>query len=177
MSRSQSEFSLHNPLICEENMAKFKDFLNQIKYDGPIVASTDSTKLTSKLRYHPKLECILGSILPLSETKVSSFENIDDIVNKVKITNSIAKNVRVYILQVPLPKVPPFILGIIPNNYEKSDEIVELHHSVLNLAAKFNIHILSIGADGAAPEFKAQKCIMQTSTSSRLEFSDELYGN
>ncbi|CAJ0834213.1 4373_t:CDS:2 [Entrophospora sp. SA101] len=73
---------LHNPLRCEENMTKFKDFLNQIKYDGPILASTESIKLISKLHYHPKLECILSSILPLSEIKVSSFEDIDDIVNK-----------------------------------------------------------------------------------------------
>ncbi|CAH1766402.1 2684_t:CDS:10, partial [Entrophospora sp. SA101] len=114
------KIELHNPLRCEENMTKFKDFLNQIKYDGPILASTESIKLISKLHYHPKLECILSSILPLSEIKVSSFEDIDDIPS-------------------------------------------------------FNIHILSIGADGAAPEFKAQKCIMQTSISSRLEFSVELY--
>ncbi|CAJ0912687.1 4499_t:CDS:2 [Entrophospora sp. SA101] len=76
------KIELHNPLRCEENMTKFKDFLNQIKYDGPILASTESIKLISKLHYHPKLECILSSILPLSEIKVSSFEDIDDIVNK-----------------------------------------------------------------------------------------------
>ncbi|PKB92159.1 hypothetical protein RhiirA5_445777 [Rhizophagus irregularis] len=89
--------------------------------------------------------------------------------------NAIAKYVRVYILQVPIPKVPPFVLGIILNNSENVSDVYEIHKQVLELAAHFKIHILSIGADGVSVEIKAQKNIMQINTETKLEFNDKLY--
>ncbi|PKC01243.1 hypothetical protein RhiirA5_381879 [Rhizophagus irregularis] len=89
--------------------------------------------------------------------------------------NAIAKYVRVYILQVLIPKVLPFVLGIIPNNSENVSDVYEIHKQVLELTAHFKIHILSIGADGASVEIKAQKNIMQINTKTKLEFNDELY--
>ncbi|CAB5359147.1 unnamed protein product [Rhizophagus irregularis] len=89
--------------------------------------------------------------------------------------NAIAKYVRVYILQVLIPKVLPFVLGIIPNNSENVSDVYEIHKQVLELTAHFKIHILSIGADGASVEIKAQKNIMQINTETKLEFNDELY--
>lgn len=156
-------------------MAKFRKFLNSINYDGPIAASTDNTKLEEKLRYSANLGAILGSTLPLQETLVSSYNEIDTIIKNIQTNNAIAKYVRVYILQVPVPKVPPFVLGIIPNNSENMSDVYEIHNQVLELAAHFKIHILSIGADGASIEIKAQKRIMQTNTETKLEFNDELY--
>ena len=175
MQRSQSDLTLDDLSICFENMAKFRRFLNSINYDRPIAASTDNTKLKEKLRYSASLGAILGSTLPLQETLVSSYNEIDTIVKKIQTNNAIAKYVRVYILQVPVPKVPPFVLGLIPNNSENVSGVYEIHNQVLKLAAHFKIHILLIGADGASVEVKAQKSIMQIDTETKLEFSDELY--
>ncbi|CAJ0847321.1 11079_t:CDS:2, partial [Entrophospora sp. SA101] len=44
----QEDLSLNDPRICHENMCKFKQFLDGIKYSGPIAASTDNTKLSMK---------------------------------------------------------------------------------------------------------------------------------
>ncbi|PKY56474.1 hypothetical protein RhiirA4_428273 [Rhizophagus irregularis] len=157
-------------------MAKFRKFLNSINYNGPITASTDNTKLEEKLHYSVSLNAILGSTLPLQETLVSSYNKINTIIKKIQTNNTIAKYVRVYILQIPIPKVPPFVLEIIPNNIENVSHIYEIHNQVLELAAHFKIHILlSIGADGALIEIKAQKNIMQINTEIKLEFIDELY--
>ncbi|CAB4491852.1 unnamed protein product [Rhizophagus irregularis] len=175
VQRAQSDLAIDDPSICFENMAKFRKFLNSINYDGPIAASTDNTKLEEKLRYSASLGAILGSTFPLQETLISSYGEIDTIVKKIQTNNAIAKYVRVYILQVPVPKVPPFVLGIIPNNSENVSDVYEIHNQVLELAAHFKIHILSIGADGASIEIKAQKNIMQTNTQTKLEFNDELY--
>ncbi|CAI2190635.1 18400_t:CDS:2, partial [Funneliformis geosporum] len=71
--------------------------------------------------------------------------------------------------------LPPFVLGIISNNSENVLDVYKIHKQVLELAAYFKIHILSIGADGASIEIKAQKCIMETNTETKLEFNDELY--
>ena len=64
------------------------------------------------------------------------------LIKKIQTNNAIAKYVCVYILQVPVPKVPPFVLGIIPNNSENVSDVYEIHNQVL---AYFKIHILSIG--------------------------------
>ncbi|CAI2190875.1 17376_t:CDS:2, partial [Funneliformis geosporum] len=175
VQRAQSDLALDDPSICFENMAKFRKFLNSINYDRPIAASTDNTKLEEKLRYSASLDAILGSILLLQETLVSSYDEIDTIVKKIQTNNAIAKYVHIYILQVPIPKVPPFVLGIISNNSENVLDVYKIHKQVLELAAYFKIHILSIGADGASIEIKAQKCIMETNTETKLEFNDELY--
>ncbi|CAB4419112.1 unnamed protein product [Rhizophagus irregularis] len=175
VQRAQSDLAIDDPSICFENMAKFRKFLNSINYDGPIAASSDNTKLEEKLRYSASLGAILGSTFPLQETLISSYSEIDTIVKKIQTNNAIAKYVRVYILQVPVPKVPPFVLGIIPNNSENVADVYEIHNQVLELAAHFKIHILSIGADGASIEIKAQKNIMQANTQTKLEFNDELY--
>ncbi|CAG8649425.1 16588_t:CDS:2, partial [Gigaspora rosea] len=146
-----TNLALNDPSICFENMAKFKKFLNSINYDGPIAASTDNTKLEEKLRYSAGLDAILGSMLPLHETLVTSYNEIDTIIKKIQANNAIAK----YIKNV--------------------SDVYEIHNQVLELAAHFKIYILSIGADGASVEIKAQKHIMQINSETKLEFNDELY--
>ncbi|CAI2195039.1 8433_t:CDS:1, partial [Funneliformis geosporum] len=66
------------------------------------------------------------------------------------------------------PKVPPFVLGIISNNNENVSHVYKIHNQVLELAAHFKIHILSIEADSISIEIKAQKNIMQTNTKTKL---------
>ncbi|CAB5393436.1 unnamed protein product [Rhizophagus irregularis] len=160
VQHAQSDLAIDDPSICFENMAKFRKFLNSINYDSPIHS----------------LGAILGSTLPLQETLISSYNEIDTIIKRIQTNNAIAKYVRIYILQVPVPKVPPFVLGIIPNNSENISNVYEIHNQVLELAAHFKIHILSIGADSASIEIKAQKNIMQINTETKLEFNDKLYG-
>ncbi|UZO26160.1 uncharacterized protein OCT59_018406 [Rhizophagus irregularis] len=64
--------------------------------------------------------------------------------------NSIAKYVRVYILQVPLPKFPPVIIALLPNNRsDKTESIVNIHKLLLDFAQELGLHIISIGSDGA----------------------------
>ena len=69
-------------------------------YEGPISAMTDNTKLKPGLRYLSQFGCIIGSVLDNSETKITDYDQIPQIVNKIKNENAIANNVRTYILQV-----------------------------------------------------------------------------
>ena len=86
--------------MCYENVARFKRLVDTIKYDGPIASMTDCTKLKLRLRYSPNFGCVIGSILSNKETKVNVYGDIPKIINKIKLENGIAKNVRAYILQV-----------------------------------------------------------------------------
>ena len=81
-------------------MVRFKRFADSLNYNGPVVVMTDNTKLKEHLSYSSTLGCIIGSILPISETRVSNYEEIITIIDKIKVKKAIAKQVRVYLLQV-----------------------------------------------------------------------------
>jgi len=160
---------------------------------------TDNTKLKSRLRYSPTLGCIVGSIFPIEETKINVYEDIPNIINKIKIEKAIAKDVHTYILQVlfkifkllvklfyylntkmdfilkiPLPKFPPIIIALIPNKgSDNSNTISQLHKKLIQeIAPQLEIHILSIGSDGAITEFQAQQSIMDIQTPQRLSIRE-----
>ncbi len=61
---------------------------------------TDNTKLKQWLWYSSNLGCIVGSVLSREETVVDLYNDIPRIINKIKLENGMAKNVRAYILQV-----------------------------------------------------------------------------
>ena len=52
------------------------------------------------MQYSLNLGCIVGSVLSREETVVDLYNDISRIINKVKLENGMAKNVRAYILQV-----------------------------------------------------------------------------
>jgi hypothetical protein len=61
---------------------------------------TDNTKLKLRLRYSSQLECIVGSTLPINDTKIDKYSDIPIIIDNIKKEKAIAKNIRAYILQV-----------------------------------------------------------------------------
>ncbi|RGB36571.1 hypothetical protein C1646_757962, partial [Rhizophagus diaphanus] len=138
--------SIHNPDLCYENAARFKRLIDAINYDGPVVAITDNTKLKPCLRYSSTLGCIVGSVLSNEDTKVNVYNDIPNIINQIKNQNAIAKDVRAYVLQVPLPKFP---------------------------SVNFLHDILSLGSDGAIVEFQAQQKILGERTPERLVIHEE----
>jgi len=100
--RRNSEDFLTNPDLYFENVARFKRLIDSIQYNGPVVAMTDNTKLKSRLRYSPTFGYIIGSIFLVEETKISVYADIPNIISKIKNEKAIAKNIRVYMLQVLL---------------------------------------------------------------------------
>ncbi|RHZ83152.1 hypothetical protein Glove_99g217 [Diversispora epigaea] len=173
--RANSSDILTNPDLCFENVIRFKRFLDKINYKGPIAAMSDNTKLKPSLRYSSQLGCIVGSILSNEETKIQAYDDIPRIINSIKDKKAIANYVRVYILQIPLPKFPPIIIALIPNNGKDSaDAIANIHKKlILEIAPQLNISILSIGSDGAAAEFGAQSIILNTKTDKKIEIIDK----
>ena len=74
--------------------------MDLLKYNGPVIAMSNNTKLKERLRYSSLLGCIVGSTLLLSQTYVTSHDDIYTIIDQIKENNAIATQVRVYLLQV-----------------------------------------------------------------------------
>ena len=73
--QNNSEKKLVDPDMCYENIARFKRLLDSLKYDGPIVAMTDNTKLKSGFQYSTQFGCIIGSSLQQEETQVNNYDD------------------------------------------------------------------------------------------------------
>ncbi|PKC59334.1 hypothetical protein RhiirA1_400032 [Rhizophagus irregularis] len=142
--RRNSEDYLTDPDLCFENVARFKQLLDTIRYDGLIAAMTDNTKLKSQLKYSSTFGCIIGSIFSKEETYVNVYSDIPKII---KSSNGIAKVVRVYLLQIPLPKFPLVAIALIPNKGSDTvNDIEKLHRKLIEeIALQLHLHILSLG--------------------------------
>ncbi|CAG8678840.1 23192_t:CDS:2, partial [Racocetra persica] len=58
---------------------------------------------------------------------------------------------------ISLPKLPPVIIRLIPNNGNKtSTQILQIHEKVLEIVRQLLIYIVSVGSDGVISEFNAQ---------------------
>lgn len=69
---TQSNDLITNTDICYKNMLQFKRFADSLKYNRPVGVIIDNTKLKEYLNYSATLGCIIRSILPILETKVSN---------------------------------------------------------------------------------------------------------
>ncbi|PKC03876.1 hypothetical protein RhiirA5_423078, partial [Rhizophagus irregularis] len=100
--------------------------------------------------------------------------DISNIISKIKNEKAIAKDVRAYMLQIPLPKFPPIIIALIPNKgNENSKTISQLHKKLIQeITPQLGIHILSISSDGAITEFQAQQSIIDIQTPQRLSIHE-----
>ncbi|CAB4436294.1 unnamed protein product [Rhizophagus irregularis] len=146
-------------LADKATQGAFEQKANALHYKGPVVAMTDCTKLKAGLQYSSNLGCIVGSTLDRSDCMIETYDDIYDKVSNIKQRMQFAKD-------VPLSKFPPVIVAIIPTRGDNAEKIFCLPPKLLDIAARLEIHIISIGSDGAAAEFQAQNLLQATKTSS-----------
>ncbi|RGB37430.1 hypothetical protein C1646_756961 [Rhizophagus diaphanus] len=167
--QTNNEDTLTNPNLSFENVAKFKRLVDVLNYQGPIVAMSDNTKLKPALYYNPVLGCIVGLTLSVEQTKINTYEDIQPIINDIKMKKAIAKDVRAYILQILLPNFSPVVIALIANSgTDNMTTITSFHQELLTqIASQLNLPILSIGSDGTIVKFKAQVVIQSYSIDER----------
>ncbi|CAG8855725.1 24540_t:CDS:1, partial [Gigaspora margarita] len=68
---------------------------------------------------------------------------------------------------VPLSKFSPIIVVLIPTGSDDSEKIFALHQKLIDIVADLELHIISIGSDGAAAKFQAQNLLQATKTKYR----------
>ncbi|PKK57592.1 hypothetical protein RhiirC2_797755 [Rhizophagus irregularis] len=129
--KSISEDAINNPDLCHENVARFKRFLDSLHYKGSVIDMMDCTILKSKLQYSTNLGCIISDI---------------------KQRNAIAKYVR-----IPLLRFLLVIVALIPTGNDSTNKILALYQKLIDIAADFELPIISIRSDSAAAEFQDPK--------------------
>ncbi|PKY40817.1 hypothetical protein RhiirA4_20718 [Rhizophagus irregularis] len=84
---------------------------------------TDSTKLREKLVYAEELNYIAGSTLLYSEKSIEVLEDIHPKINYILENNVIATQVRAIALKVPIGKIPPMMIAMIPTKGNEGGRI------------------------------------------------------
>ncbi|CAG8763904.1 1745_t:CDS:2 [Cetraspora pellucida] len=127
--------------LCFENVAHFKQLIDIIQYNGPIIAMTDNTKLKLQLKYSSTLGCIIRSILSKEEIQISIYSDIPKVITKIKTLNKIAKTV--------------FVIALIPNKRsDTAKDIEKLYRKLIEeIAPQLYFHILSLESDSTITEF------------------------
>lgn len=100
--RQKSEEFIYNTDICFENIARFKRLADSMNYNGPVIAMTDNTKLRPRLGYSANFGCIIGSTFSLEQTHVENYDEVKLTIQNIISNNAIAKQVRLYLLQVSI---------------------------------------------------------------------------
>ncbi|RIB11008.1 hypothetical protein C2G38_2204593 [Gigaspora rosea] len=98
------------------------------------------------IRYFSTLGCIVGSILLEEETCINIYSDIPNIITKIKLSNGIAKAVR-----IPLPRFLLVVITFIPDNGSDTvEDIKKLYRKLIEkIALQLQLHILSLGLNGA----------------------------
>ncbi|CAI2195895.1 3727_t:CDS:2, partial [Funneliformis geosporum] len=139
-----------NPDLVIENFMKFSQIVSNINWNGPIIVITGSTKLRQKLVYAEELNYIARSTLPHSEMTVKVIENIHPRINHIIKSEAIATQICCIALKVPIAKVLPMMVAIIPTKGNKgAEQIAHLIRQVIEMTYKANLNILSFRADDA----------------------------
>ncbi|CAJ0762090.1 6279_t:CDS:10, partial [Entrophospora sp. SA101] len=71
-------------------------------------------ELVKKLVYSEDLNYITGSTLPHDETTISSIDDIHPKINYILQNDAVATQVRAIALKVPIGKIPPMIVAMLP---------------------------------------------------------------
>ncbi|GES83371.1 hypothetical protein RCL_jg16077.t1 [Rhizophagus clarus] len=136
--RANESDIISNPELVYENILKVVRLIKALNWNGPIVGMTDCTKVRPKLTYSDELGCIVGSTLKLSETSVQTYDDIHKIINNIKQKKAIATQVRVVVLKIPIEKIPPIVIAILPTNGESN--ATAIYDLLMNAESFFEFH-------------------------------------
>ncbi|KAA1111413.1 hypothetical protein PGTUg99_007446 [Puccinia graminis f. sp. tritici] len=148
------------------NFERVAGYIASLGYTGPLALASDQTVCVKSLRSHDgHLVGAQGGDLPFSD-----LEELTALVKKITSKDELCSKVRLYTIQVPLPKIPSFVVALVASyDKETAEDIAASHISVLDYCSKAGMSIVSIGSDGAATEISALR-ILQTSVDKHLCF-------
>lgn len=135
-------------------------------HTAPLACSVDDTKLHPSLRplydQSKKTWFLLGSTG--DPFIIADIEQLDDIIKQL--AGSLATKLRLWVLCIPLPNVPPLIIGILPisesNTAPSLAKIEEKLLKILIVDAPTPLNIISLGSDGTVVERKARRLLIQS---------------
>ncbi|KAJ6576331.1 hypothetical protein B0H10DRAFT_2236446 [Mycena sp. CBHHK59/15] len=153
------------PDISAVNVARASEVLKKLDYSGPLSLAWDDTALEAALSVHQQSKdvcLILGSVD--GAITVAENDDLDALFAKAQLRK--ADKLRVYLLSIPLPKIPPILVAAIAHGSSvTAKDLADMHTELANVLHEYNIHPISMASDGAEVERATQRIIADSAPS------------
>ncbi|KAI0301414.1 hypothetical protein BC826DRAFT_1102007 [Russula brevipes] len=155
--------------ISSRTLERALKYLQDYRYplNAPVSLSVDDTKLLPAFRPHfdgaTKKWFLVGNTgYPL---EVSDISTIETQIEHAR--GQLATKLRLWVLQIPLPHVPPHILAVMPlASTTDTATLVEMEQHLLHvlLSSETSLCIVSLGSDGSVLEREARRALVRNGT-------------
>ncbi|KAJ6540255.1 hypothetical protein B0H10DRAFT_2245184 [Mycena sp. CBHHK59/15] len=156
--------------VTDETFIYAKQYCEDYKYPrgAPLSLSVDDTKLLPALR--PLYDGVNQKWYIVGTTgehvEVLNPQAMHQTLEKLKATAELATKLRLWVLQIPLPGVPPVVLAIAPLAAKvKGPELADWQIQLMQGLVSHGFRITSSGGDGASVE---RDCQRRTASASKL---------
>ncbi|KAH9933100.1 hypothetical protein B0H21DRAFT_835847 [Amylocystis lapponica] len=154
------------PGISETNLGLACALLLKLDYHGPVAMSWDDTALEPAISIWQQSKdsacAILGSADGIIE--VTEQDNLDAVFEDPKLAK--ADKLRLFVLTIPLHKVPPIMLAAVARgSKEDAEALARLHFQIVELLHRGGIYPVSLAANGTDVERSTQRLIENSATS------------
>ncbi|KAJ6570704.1 hypothetical protein B0H10DRAFT_1964583 [Mycena sp. CBHHK59/15] len=159
MRAKRAKLPRFKPDLSAFNVATAAETLKRLKYDGPVALSWDDTALEACISVYQESKdiCLIvggadGAI------RVTKQDDLDELFKAAQLKK--ADKLRVWVLSIPLPKIPPILVAAIARGSStKADDLFRMHQELAQLLHEADIHPISLASDGAEVERAAQRMI------------------
>ncbi|KAJ7778679.1 hypothetical protein DFH07DRAFT_950687 [Mycena maculata] len=162
MHHIRAKLPAFRPDISALNVGRAAEVLKVLDYHGPLALSWDDTALEAAISVHAESKDVC-LILGASEgvIRVTENDDLDALFEKAQLQK--ADKLRVWVLSIPLPKIPPILIAAVARGSStNASELVAMHHKLSDILHEHNIHPVSLSSDGAEVERSAQRIIAET---------------
>ncbi|KAH7929600.1 hypothetical protein BV22DRAFT_1029216 [Leucogyrophana mollusca] len=147
------------PGICKTNVEQAAESLRRLEYAGPLSLAWDDTDLEKALSVWQESKsawAILGAVK--GPIPVTSIDEVDKVFEEAQLEK--AEKLRIWVLIIPLPKIPPILLAAVArSSRDTAEELSDMHFELTDLMHQAGLHAISLPADGTETERAAQRII------------------
>ncbi|KAG8707407.1 hypothetical protein FRC11_007462, partial [Ceratobasidium sp. 423] len=147
------------PLAIDDSVYELaENYLSSVGYKGPVSLACDDTKLMPALKTYydasTKQWYLLGGTT--GAIAIGSTEELTSILKEGKVSK--APKIRLWVLQVPLPHIPPLAIAALPiASTVTTRSLIGYLQSIIQGLLDRGIHVISYATDGSAVEQNIQE--------------------
>ncbi|KAI0695988.1 hypothetical protein BC835DRAFT_1414529 [Cytidiella melzeri] len=148
------------PGIARANFQAAKAVIERLGYHGPLTLSWDDTALEPALAIYQESKNGVFTILGSSagQIDVQSEADLDRVFDDAQ--KSQADKLRLYLVGVPLHKVPPMVVAAVSRKgSDSAGALYSLHNKIIQMLHSVEIFPVSMSADGTEVERSLQRTI------------------
>ncbi|KAI0054490.1 hypothetical protein BV25DRAFT_1922630 [Artomyces pyxidatus] len=159
MRERRSKMPRFQPGFSQENIKLAATTLLTLAYKGPLSLSWDDTDLEKALSIWRESQGVWAVIgVASGPIRVTSEDEVEAVLTQASLEK--ADKLRIWVLTIPLPRIPPILLAAVARGSEDTAEsLAQMHFRLTEMMHEEKIYGTSLAADGTETERAAQRII------------------